>query len=278
MSRRAKEFDLTRAQFQRIRQMIRDYAGISLAASKQDMVYSRLVRRLRRLRLDSFDAYLALVDGDERNEREAFVNALTTNLTAFYREAHHFEVLDRVLSEYGSQRVRIWCSAASTGEEPYSIAMTAVEHYESWTPPVEIVATDINTEVLAHCRAGIYALDRVEDVTLARRKRFFQRGVGAMAGRARVRPELRRLVEFETFNLLGQQWARFNGVDIIFCRNVMIYFDKPTQSALLQQFHRSLRSGGWLFVGHSESQVRDVPGFVSQGHTVYRAQAVGVAA
>lgn len=275
---RPKEFELSRAQFLRIGAMIKDYAGISLAASKQDMVYSRLVRRLRALRLDCFDHYLAVVERDERDERQAFVNALTTNLTAFFREAHHFDVLDRVLHEIGGRRARIWCSAASTGEEPYSIAMTAVEHFDSWTPPVEIVATDINTEVLAQCRAGIYAIDRLDDLSDVRRKRFFQRGIGSMEGKARVRPELQRLVEFETFNLLGSGWPRFQGVDIIFCRNVMIYFDKPTQARLLQQFHRSLRSGGWLFVGHSESQVREVPGFAAQGHTVYRSHAIGVAA
>lgn len=278
MTSKAKEFDLSRPQFQRVRQMINTYAGISLAESKQDMVYSRLVRRLRSLGLDCFDRYLAVVEKDERNERQAFVNALTTNLTAFYREAHHFEVLHKVLAEYRSSRVRIWCSAASTGEEPYSIAMTAVEHYESWNPPVDIIATDINTEVLDHCRAGVYSMDRIEGLENDRRKRFFQRGVGAMDGKVRVRSELKRLVEFETFNLLGNGWSRFDGVDIIFCRNVMIYFDKPTQATLLNHFHRAMRTGGWLFVGHSESQVRDVPGFVAQGHTVYRSQAIGVAA
>lgn len=278
MSAGDRDFDLTRAHFQRVRQLIGEYAGISLAASKQDMVYSRLVRRLRALKLHSFDDYLQIVVADEQGERQAFVNALTTNLTAFYREAHHFDVLDRVLGEFGSRKVRIWCSAASTGEEPYSIAMTVVEHYNSWSPPVEIVATDINTEVLRQCRSGIYGLDRIEGIDAARRKRFFQRGVGAMAGKARIKPELQRLVDFETFNLLGDHWSRFNGVDIIFCRNVMIYFDKPTQASLLKQFHRVMNVNGWLFVGHSESQVRDVPGFVAQGHTVYRSQAVGVAA
>jgi len=278
MSEAAKDFALSRAQFDDIRQRIDEYAGISLADTKHDMVYSRLVRRLRALRCRDFDDYLRRVEADEDGERQAFVNALTTNLTSFFREAHHFDVLSKVLAGYGGRRIRIWCSAASTGEEPYSIAMTVVEQFDSWTPPVEIIATDINTDVLSKCRGGIYAAERIEDVTMQRKRRFFLRGSGPQAGKVRVRPELTRLIHFEPFNLLSPDWSRFRDLDIVFCRNVMIYFDKPTQARLLRRFHRCLNPGGWLFVGHSESQARGVEGFVSQGHTVYRSQAAEVAA
>lgn len=278
MSEATKEHALSRAQFNDIRRRISVYAGISLADTKHDMVYSRLVRRLRALRCHDFDDYLQRVEADTDGERQAFINALTTNLTSFFREAHHFDVLGRVLAGYGGRRIRIWCSAASTGEEPYSIAMTVVEHFDSWTPPVEIIATDINTDVLSQCRGGIYAAERIEDLTVARKRRFFLRGSGPQAGKVKVRPTLTRLVKFETFNLLSPSWSRFRDVDIVFCRNVMIYFDKPTQARLLRQFHGCLNPGGWLFVGHSESQVRGTEGFVSQGHTVYRSQSAEVAA
>ncbi|WP_370299425.1 CheR family methyltransferase [Abyssibacter sp.] len=278
MSDRSKEFRLTADQFQRIRRRIGDYAGISLAETKQDMVYGRLIRRLRALGCAGFDDYLERVEGDVGGERQRFVNALTTNLTAFFREAHHFEVLREVLAGYGRQRLRIWCSAASTGEEPQSIAMTVVEHYRSWTPPVEIIATDIDTQVLDQCRQGVYPIERIDELSTARRQQFFLRGTGPMAGKVRVRPELARLTRFEPFNLLAPDWSRFRGVDVVFCRNVMIYFDKPTQTQVLQQFHRCLNPGGWLFVGHSESQAREVDGFASQGHTVYRSRAAEAAA
>ena len=167
MSDRSKEFRLTADQFQRIRRRISDYAGISLAETKQDMVYGRLIRRLRALGCAGFDDYLERVEGDVGGERQRFVNALTTNLTAFFREAHHFEVLREVLAGYGRQRLRIWCSAASTGEEPQSIAMTVVEHYRSWTPPVEIIATDIDTQVLDQCRQGVYPIERIDELSTA---------------------------------------------------------------------------------------------------------------
>ena len=163
----------------------------------------------------------------------------------------------------------LWCSAASTGEEPYSMAMTMVELFNSWTPPVKILATDLDTGVLAKAEAGIYADERVEKLSPERVKRFFQRGSGANAGSVRVRPELRSLVTFRRLNLLDAAWPMRGPFDAIFCRNVMIYFDKPTQLKVLEKFVPLLRQDGLLFAGHSESFHNAAHLFRLRGKTVY---------
>jgi chemotaxis protein methyltransferase CheR len=264
-----REFHFTQADFDRVRKLIYDHAGISLAPIKQDMVYSRLARRLRALKLTTFQDYLALLEGGDASEWETFVNSLTTNLTAFFREAHHFEILRKQLQERPQRPLRIWCSAASTGEEPYSLAMTACEAFDSPTPPVEIIASDIDTNVLATAQKGVYALDRVERVAPARLQRFFLKGAGSQAGYARVRPELQRLVRFVRVNLLDARWPVQGPLDALFCRNVMIYFDKPTQYQILKKFVPLLRDDGLLYAGHSESFLHAADLFHSLGRTVY---------
>ncbi len=264
-----REFRFTQADFERIRKLIYEHAGISLAPIKQDMVYSRLARRLRALRLPTFEEYLRRLESGDEAEWETFVNSLTTNLTSFFREAHHFEILIRQLREAKHRPLRIWCSAASTGEEPYSLAITACEAFDTLSPPVEIVASDIDTHVLATAEKGIYPLDRVERLSPQRLHRFFLKGTGSQAGHARVRPELQRFIRFVRINLLDAHWPVQGPLDAIFCRNVMIYFDKPTQYRILKKFVPLLREDGLLYAGHSESFLHAADLFRSLGRTVY---------
>ena len=265
-----REFHFTTKDFERVSRLIYDHAGISLSASKEDMVYSRLARRLRVTGLVSFDEYLALLENENDAEWEAFVNALTTNLTSFFREAHHFPVLaEHVQKQRQKHPIALWCSASSTGEEPYSMAMTMVDLYGSYTPPVKILATDLDTNVLAKAEAGIYPLERLEKLPQDTLKRFFLKGTGSNAGQAIIRPELRSMITFRQVNLLDAPWPMRGPFDAIFCRNVMIYFDKQTQYQILQKFTPMLQPDGLLFAGHSESFHHAADLFKLRGKTVY---------
>ena len=215
-------------------------------------------------------AFVDALESGNGGEWQDFVNALTTNLTAFFREAHHFPIFAQHLRRGGATHPQmIWCSAASTGEEPYSIAMTAVETFGSFNPPVRILASDVDTNVLAAAQAGVYTEDRVEKLEPERVKRFFKRGSASNAGKVRVRDELRNLVAFRRINLLENQWPMRGPFDVIFCRNVMIYFDKPTQLAILERFAPLLHRDGLLFAGHSESFHNAAHLFRLRGKTVY---------
>ena len=268
-----KEFEFTRADFERVRGLIYQRAGISLADSKQEMVYSRLARRLRANGIGSFSAYLdALEAGRMPAEWESFTNALTTNLTAFFREAHHFPLLAehalRARGRHGAP-LTVWCSASSTGEEPYSIAMTLCEAFDTLTPPVAIIATDIDTNVLATASAGVYPIERVDKMDPARLRRFFLKGKGAQEGLVRVRPELRQLITFRQLNLLADGWDVKGPFDAIFCRNVMIYFDKATQRKILARFVPLMKPDALLFAGHSENFLYVSDALRLRGKTVY---------
>lgn len=249
-----REFDYVDADFARVKTIIYRKAGINLGDSKKQLVYSRLARRLRALQFNNFDEYLAYLEHN-KNEQQEFINALTTNLTAFFREAHHFPIL----ADYARNRkaaagkLRVWCAAASTGEEPYSIAMTLVEAYGTYTPPVEIIASDIDSSVLAFAAQAIYSLERLDALSLEQKKQFFLRGKGKNSGSAKVIDKLRELIEFRQINLLDRDWGLGAGFDVIFCRNVMIYFDKPTQFQLLERMVRLLKPEGLYIAGHSES-------------------------
>ena len=272
-----KEFDFTAKDFDRVRAMIYKRAGIALAESKQEMVYSRLARRLRATGIVSFVRYLDdLEAGRLGDEWEAFTNALTTNLTSFFREAHHFPLLAEHVRKLKGP-ITIWCSASSTGEEPYSIAMTVCEAFNSLTPPVQIVATDIDTNVLATAAAGVYSIDRLDKMAEERSRRFFLRGKGEREGMVRVRPELRQMITFKQLNLLGDSWPISGPFDVIFCRNVMIYFDKPTQSKILSRFVPLMKPDGLLFAGHSENFLYVSDAFKLRGKTVYELAAPGAA-
>jgi chemotaxis protein methyltransferase CheR len=265
-----REFLFTDEDFERVRKLIYERAGISLAPIKRDMVYSRLARRVRALGLDSFAAYLQfLLSASGEEEWELFVNSLTTNLTSFFREAHHFDILQRHLVELKPRPIRIWCSAASTGEEPYTLAITACEAFGSMTPPVEIVASDIDTNVLAKAQRGVYPFERVERLSPERLRHYFLKGTGAQAGMVRMRPELQKLITFTRVNLLDARYPINGPFDVMFCRNVMIYFDKPTQYEILKKFVPLLKPDGLLFAGHSESFLHAADLFHSLGRTVY---------
>ncbi len=265
-----REFVFTAADFERVRKLIYQHAGISLSAVKQDMVYSRLARRLRATGLSSFADYLALLEKGDKDEWEKFVNSLTTNLTSFFREPHHFPVLAEHLKKLqGRAPLKIWCSAASTGEEPYSIAMTVVEAFGSFNVPVSIMASDLDTNVLATAEKGVYSEDRVEKISPERMKRFFLKGAGSQEGFVCVRPELRRLITFQRVNLLDASWAGRGPRGVRVCRHGVFFLVKPTQYKILSRFAPLMHDHGLLFAGHSESFLHAADLFRSLGKTVY---------
>jgi chemotaxis protein methyltransferase CheR len=265
-----REFQFTLSDFQRIRELIYQRAGISLSESKEDMVYSRLSRRLRVHGLSKFADYLKLLQEDNEQEWEQFTNALTTNLTSFFRENHHFEALAQQLAKISSKKgIRIWSSAASTGEEPYSIAMTAVEVFGQFNVPVEIIATDLDTQVLRKGAEGVYAAERVAKLDPQRLRRFFLNGTGAQSGNVKVRPELQAIIHFQPLNLLESIWKIRGPFDAIFCRNVLIYFDKETQARILRRFAPLMEHDARLYIGHSESLFHVSDAFKLLGQTVY---------
>lgn len=263
-----REFIFSKKDFEEVRKMIYDHAGIALSDAKEDMVYSRLARRLRATGKRSFQDYLALIRAGHHEEWEAFVNSLTTNLTDFFREMHHFHILREFLKTRRERPITIWSSASSTGEEPYSIAMTAVEALGSHAP-VEVLASDLDTNVLKKAADGIYPLERLGKLSEAQQRQFFFRGTGDKAGMAKVKPELRAMVKYFRLNLLDSIWSIRQPLDAIFCRNVMIYFDKPTQYAILKKMKPLLKPDGLLFVGHSEALYHATDLFRLRGQTVY---------
>jgi len=264
-----QEFGFSTADFDRVRQLIYQHAGISLHAGKQAMVYSRLSRRLRDMGQQSFGQYLKSLESAAATDPEwqEFVNCLTTNLTSFFREEHHFQVLAADLKARTSSGLRIWCNAASTGEEPYSIAMTCAEALGS-TGSVKIVASDIDTKVLATASRAVYGAD-ARGLSPERLRAHFLRGKGANSGSIRVKPELARLIEFRTHNLMETRWSLGEPFDIVFCRNVMIYFDAPTQRRVLERIHGVMKPKSLLFVGHSENFTESKDLFRLRGKTVY---------
>ncbi|HRF31800.1 MAG: chemotaxis protein CheR [Dechloromonas sp.] len=266
----AREFSFSTADFERVRKLIYQHAGISLSPVKQDMVYSRLARRLRATGKSSFADYLDALEKSGGDEWERFVNSLTTNLTSFFREPHHFPIFAEHLRKLGTRRpIRVWCSAASTGEEPYSIAITVAETFGSNASHVSIMASDLDTNVLATAQKGVYPIERVDKLSPERLRKFFLRGTGAQEGYVSVRPELKNMIQFQRINLLDQSYAVKGPLDVIFCRNVMIYFDKPTQYKILSRFAPLMQPDGLMFAGHSESFLHAADLFKSQGKTVY---------
>ena len=264
-----REFAWTDADFDRVQSMIYKRAGISLHDGKHAMVYSRLSRRLRETGYQSFKDYLGWLESAESSEWQEFVNALTTNLTSFFREHHHFEIFaEFIKSKPAGTPWRVWCSAASTGEEPYSIVMTALETLGQ-SPKFSLVASDIDSKVLASAAQGVYRLDGMKGIDPSRMQRFFLRGKGGNDGMVRVKPELSKTIEFLLVNLIKDDWPFRDLFDVVFCRNVMIYFDAETQRRVLERIFKVMKPGALLFVGHAEnfSDSRDL--FVLKGKTVY---------
>jgi chemotaxis protein methyltransferase CheR len=263
-----REFVWTDADFSRVQALIYQRAGINLHDGKHAMVYSRLSRRLRDTGHNSFREYLGWLETHDGPEWQEFINALTTNLTAFFREQHHFEIFASHLKTRPGSGWKVWCSAASTGEEPYSIVMTAFESLGN-NANFKLSASDIDSKVLATASQGIYRLESLKGISTERMQRFFMRGKDSNAGLVRVKPELRKAIDFLSVNLIKDDWPFREPFDVVFCRNVMIYFDSQTQRRVLERIHRVLKPGGMLFVGHAEnfSESRDL--FTLRGKTVY---------
>ncbi len=270
-----KEFAFTRKDFDFLSTLSNRNTGIVVTDDKFDMFYSRLARRVRALGLDSFSAYCDyLRDEPDSGELTELINAVTTNLTAFFRENHHFEYLrdhaiPERMAESDAKSLNIWSAGCSSGEEPYSLAMTVAEmdaRLASWH--VGITATDIDSNVLQRAATGIYAHERVNGIEQARLKRWFLKGTGRQAGQVRVKQELKRYIEFRQLNLM-QAW-REEPKDIIFCRNVIIYFDKESKKRLVERYAETLKPGGFLFIGHSESLYKVTDRFELIGKTIYR--------
>lgn len=270
-----REFDFADRDFRRVCELIHQRAGIALAPAKRDMVYGRLSRRLRALGMRSFQQYLDRLENGGDDEWQAFTNALTTNLTAFFREPHHFDKLReelkaRAATATSANPLLLWSCAASTGEEPYSIAITACEAFGTLKPPVRIVATDVDTQVLATAARGVYVIDRVAGLDPDMKRRYFQRGTGPNDGQCRVVPALRELIDYRPLNLLAPRFDIGGPFTALFCRNVMIYFDKPTQRDILGRLVRHLADDGMLYTGHSENYLHAADLIQPCGRTLYR--------
>jgi chemotaxis protein methyltransferase CheR len=271
-----REFTFTDRDFARLRTLVNQHTGIVLSAAKHELVYSRLARRLRPLGLESFAAYCDLLEAGHSTELGQFVNAITTNLTAFFREDHHFEYLATTLlptllrEKAHCRRLRLWSAGCSTGEEPYSLAMVLRETLPATAAwDVKILATDIDSNVLATAGLGVYSAERVSGLSTQRLHRWFKKGQGGQAGAVRVVPALREMIVFRQLNLM-HTWPMQGPFDAIFCRNVMIYFDKATQRQLCERFADLLDQRGHLFVGHSESLFKLTERFEPLGNTIYR--------
>ncbi|MGV6858722.1 MAG: CheR family methyltransferase [bacterium] len=270
-----REFEYTDTDFNHIRDLVMEKTGIVLTDSKKELVYSRISRRLRDLGMNTFSQYRSYIASGHEAEMEQFTNAITTNLTSFFREMHHFdylvkEFLPELRKRSSSKSLRIWSAGCSTGEEVYSIAMTlhdALPDIAQWD--IRILATDLDSEVLATAASGVYAKDRVNSLDPEKLKRWFLKGKGAQSGKVKVTPELQKMVTFRQLNLM-ESWPLNEQFDVIFCRNVLIYFDKETQGRLVNRFGAQLEDDGRLIVGHSENLSKVSNKFTLLGKTVYK--------
>ena len=273
----AAELTITEREFAEMRDLIHETSGISLKDCKRVLVVSRLARRLRDLRLSTFSEYLVhLRRGDPAgDEMRRMINCITTNKTSFFREETHFPCLAshlRAAFAEGRHAFRLWSAACSTGEEPYSIAITALDAVPG--AQLHILASDVDTDVLARGEQGVYPAAALDSVEIGIKRRWFLRGRAESEGLVRVKPEVRRAVEFRRINLVEEYWPVSGKLDAIFCRNVIIYFDRHTQRRLFERLVPRLAPGGLLFVGHSESLfwLSDLVEPVQ--HAVYRPRSV----
>jgi chemotaxis protein methyltransferase CheR len=269
----SREFSFTQADYDRVAAHLFRIAGIHLGATRKEMVYSRLSREVRRLRLDGVGAYLDYLDKAGQHEWTRFTNVLTTNLTSFFREQHHFGILAEKVLPRAGRPARIWSCGCASGEEPYSIAMVCDETIGGASGAFSILATDVNTTMLQEAEAGVFEKERVENVSPARLHRYFFDGSGAFAGKVKVKPVIRQPIDFRMLNLMHPNWGIESAgqFDAIFCRNVMIYFNKETQYQILKRFAPLLRQPyGLLFAGHSEAFFNAKDLFTPMGATTYR--------
>ncbi|PLA75007.1 chemotaxis protein CheR [Hydrogenovibrio sp. SC-1] len=269
-----KEFDFTDDDFAQVKSLVYGFAGIDLNESKKNLVYNRLAKRIRFLEMNSFSEYLKYVKAQGESEFVHLINAITTNLTFFFRENHHFEYLANTIipsllqKNQASKKIRIWSAGCSTGEEPYSIAIVLKEATPSdWD--ARVLATDLDTNVVQTGQDGVYKIDRLKGVSEARVKRWFMKGSGSREGFVKVKPELQQIIDFGQINLMNE-WPIKEAIDVIFCRNVVIYFDKTTQAKLFDRYANLLPDDGHLLVGHSESLYKVTDRFKLLGQTIYQ--------
>ncbi len=268
------EFEITADEYEQFRSLVYEESGISLGDNKKSLIVSRLSKRLRQLGLERFGDYYDQVAADRGGEEfTRMLDLISTNKTDFFRESKHFDFLRETVlpTLQANRRARIWSAACSSGEEPYTIAMTlfdGVQNPAQWD--FKILASDISTRVLARAAEGVYDDERVRDVSPDVVRRHFLRGKGAQAGIIKVKPHLAAMISFRRLNLMDDSFPIKSPLDVIFCRNVMIYFDRPTQERLVNKFYRYLKPGGYLFIGHSESLQWVTHPFASVGSTIYR--------
>ncbi|MCC6695843.1 MAG: protein-glutamate O-methyltransferase [Candidatus Hydrogenedentes bacterium] len=259
---------MNRKTFEKFRSLIYEKSGISLGEQKEALVSARVGKRMRALQIGDFDAYYAYVVRDESGqEMVELLDAISTNVTSFFREPQHFDLLHSLLTTWknqGQRRFRIWSAASSTGEEPYTIAMTVLESIGNRDVDMRILATDISTRVLAKCQEGVYEPHKLDGVPAALRDRFFDRMQDGKQFQYRANDAMKKLLVFRRLNLATPPFPMRGPLDVVFCRNVMIYFDNDVRTRLLEEIHRLLKPGGYLMVGHAES----LTGLVSSFRTV----------
>ena len=270
---RNKEFPMTDKDFQRIAELAGRYTGIVLGDHKRDMVYGRIARRVRKLNLFSFTHYLDYLEANTTQELSCFINVITTNLTSFFREKHHFDYLEKtVLPELRkknatAKRLRIWSAGCSSGQEPYSIAMTLLKASMPSDWDIKILATDLDSDVLAKAKQAVYSNADIDGLNDSIIKGSFQQSSNNKE--VKVKEKVSKYIHFKRLNLL-ENWPMSGPFDVIFCRNVVIYFDKPTQKILFNRYADMLSIGGYLFIGHSENLNGVSNRFENIGHTIYR--------
>jgi len=269
-----REFEYTRVDFEVLRTISNSHSGIIVTDDKFDMFYSRLSKRVRMLGLKNFQEYCQYLENNEETEFTEFINAITTNLTAFFRENHHFDYVKQIIipellkHNHASREIKVWSAGCSTGEEPYSIAMTLLENIpQGWN--IKILATDLDTNVLQTAATGVYGDDRVSGLSKERLKRWFKKGRGRNANKVKVKPELQEKIQFKQLNLMSE-WPMKGYFDFIFCRNVIIYFDRDTKEELVNRYSSLLSNGSHLLIGHSESLHQIETDFDLIGKTIYR--------
>lgn len=271
---KAREFEYTLDDFNFLRKLSNQHSGIQVPDDKFDMFYSRLSKRVRLLGFSRFKEYCRYLQDHPDQEFTEFINAVTTNLTSFFREKHHFEyVTQKLLPELlkknqAQKQIKVWSAGCSTGEEPYSLAISLIENVPSdWD--IKILATDLDTNVLSAAAEGVYPVDRIASISEEHLQSWFQKGAGAQAHKVRVKSQLRDIIYFKQLNLM-QEWPMKGYFDFIFCRNVLIYFDRTTKERLANRYAGLLREGSCLFIGHSESLHQlDTP-FSLIGNTIYK--------
>lgn len=270
-----KEFPFNDRDFKFIQELVSERTGIVLTEIKRDMVYSRIARRIRALDVNNFTEYCSILKSGHDEEMVEFINAITTNLTSFFREPHHFEFLTNTLlpeirANKRDRKIRVWSAGCSSGEEPYSIAMTLRDFFPAssgWD--IKILATDLDSHMVAKAAKGVYEEDRVTGIDKKQLKKWVRRGSGSMAGSVKICNEIQELITFKQLNLM-HEWPLKGPFDFMFCRNVVIYFSKETQKGLFDRYANLLAPDANLFIGHSESLFKVTDRFKSLGKTIYK--------